>query len=141
MIESKSIKVGVSQEQHYIDVMQKFGWTLNSSQEINVKESHLESRGDTVYSVTTGENYIKLVFKRDTAIKNYSRLKQLENQYFDVLNRQPSPMSGKIAFLGILFFVVPGALYIAVKVSQKKKWEAEMMDTAYPALSEAEKLL
>lgn len=141
MVESKSIKVGVSQEQHYIDVMQSFGWTLNSSQEINVKESHLERSGDTIMSVTTGENYIKLVFKRDTAIANYAKLKQLENKYFDVVSRQPSPINGKIAFIGILFFVLPGALYIGLKVSQKKKWENEMDTVAIPALREAETLL
>ncbi len=141
MIESKSIKVGVSQEQHYIDLMQKFGWSLQSSQEINVKESHLERSGDTIYSVSTGENYIKLVFRRDTEMKNYVKLKQLENQYFNVLDRQPSSMNIKTALLGLLFFVLPGVLYIVLKVTQKKKWEQEMENTAYPALKEAESLL
>lgn len=141
MIESKSIKVGVSQEQHYIDLMQKFGWSLQSSQEINVKESHLERSGDTIYSVSTGENYIKLVFRRDTEMKNYVKLKQLENQYFNVLDRQPSSMNIKTALLGLLFFVLPGVLYIVLKVTQKKKWEQEMENIAYPALKEAESLL
>ncbi len=141
MIESKSIKVGVSEEQRYIDIMQKFGWTLQSSQEINVKESHLENRGDKVYSVTTGENYIKLVFKRDTAIPNYAKLKDLEGRYFNILNRMPSAINGKVAFLGILFFVVPGVLYIVLKVTQKKKWEDEMFTDGTRILGEAEKLL
>ena len=86
MIETKSLRVGPAVEQSMIDTMACFGWELKSSQEINVKESHEELHGDTVYSVTTGENYVKLVFNRDTARPHYARY---------IRNRHAVSLNGK----------------------------------------------
>ena len=140
MIETKSLRVGPAAEQNMIDTMACFGWELKSSQEINVKESHEELHGDTVYSVTTGENYVKLVFSRDTARPNYTRLKQLENTYFSILGREPAPMNMKIALLGLLVLIFPGVLYIVSKTKAKKAWEDEMATKGRSAIAEAKTL-
>jgi len=82
--ESKSIQVHPSDEQSQIDLMQKFHWNLQSSQEINTKDSHLEKRGDKIYSVTTTNCYVKLVFTRDLNYPNLDKVKKLENEYFSI---------------------------------------------------------
>ena len=82
--ESKSIQVHPSDEQSQIDLMQKFHWNLQSSQEINTKDSHLEKRGDGIYSVTTTNRYVKLVFTRNLDDPNLDKIKNLENEYFSI---------------------------------------------------------
>lgn len=71
MIETITRKIDPKEEQETINMMSTFGWTLKSSQEINYAESHLERQYDSIYSVTTKENYIKLIFQRDTNRRNY----------------------------------------------------------------------
>lgn len=82
--ESKSTQVHPADEQNMIDVMQRFHWNLQSSQEIKTKDSHLERRGDKIYSVTETEHYVKLVFTRDLDTPNLDRLRELENEYFSM---------------------------------------------------------
>lgn len=82
--ESFSCQVHPSDEQSQINLMQKFHWNLLSSQEIKVKDSHLESRGDSLYSVTTSEHYVKLVFSRELDLPNLSEIKKLEDEYFSL---------------------------------------------------------
>lgn len=81
MIETKSITVHPNNENAQIELWSKFGWQLKSSQEIYSKDSHLERRGDKIYNVTQTTNYVKLVFQRDTEMKNYDELKKLESEY------------------------------------------------------------
>ena len=84
--ETKSLSVIPSDEQRTIDEMQAFGWELMSSQEVSTKDSHLEQHGNTLYSVTESENYVKLVFSRDTSIPNYAELDALYRQYLEYPN-------------------------------------------------------
>lgn len=86
MIETKSVTVAPDYENFEIQKWAKFGWVLKSSQEIYSKDSHLESRGDAVYSVTSTTNYVKLVFQRDTEMKNYQALKSLEQEYYSLID-------------------------------------------------------
>lgn len=79
--ETKSISIVPSEEQDTIELWQKFGWELVSSQEIFSRDSHLEQSGDNVNSITTTTNYIKLVFARDKEMKNYSQIVDLENKF------------------------------------------------------------
>ena len=153
MVESKSLKVAVEQEQNCIDDMANFGWELKSSQEINVKESHLEkgSYSDTIYSVTTSEHYVKLVFSRDTAMPNYSRVTQLESEYYTLLGQKPvKPASFSFFTALILLFVAiaPGILYIVFKImgySKYKKnyneWYSNFSKRGNEILSEAHQLI
>ena len=141
MTETKSMKVSTEQEQECIDSMRDFGWEFKSSQEINVKDSHLESRGGSLYNVTTSENYVKLVFSRDTNMPHYAELKQLENTYYSTLAAQPSPISGKTAAVLFVLLIFPCVLYIISKTKQRKEWEKNMAEVALPAREKARSLL
>lgn len=129
MIESVSKTVDPSRENEEISFMERFGWALKSSQEVNVKESHNERKGDEIYSVTTQENYIKLVFQRDTSMPNYSRIKELEQEYLNMLNEKPVweppifSLLHHLIFLVIAFclFFIPGIIYIIFFIKSIKK--------------------
>ena len=84
MEETRTIKVLPSQVNAKSELWHNFGWTLISSQEINNTESHLEKKIDGIYNVTTKENYVNLVFKRDTNMPNYEKLVDLEKEYYDI---------------------------------------------------------
>ena len=112
--------------------MQKFHWSLLSSQEIKTVDSHLEQRGDTVYSVTSTENYVKLVFSRDLELPNLSKIKQLEDEYFSIKNPRvvlpplvPLGLFGGIVLLGLTFLYGIGILiylaYYFIYYAPKKK--------------------
>ena len=108
MIETVTRKVDPKDEQQTINIMSLFCWNLASSQEINSAESHLERRNDTIYSVTTRENYVKLVFQRNTNRKNYSRIVELEKQYHHALNLMPIlPQWQMILSIMLGFFTLP----------------------------------
>ncbi|NOU17728.1 MAG: hypothetical protein HOO91_09240 [Bacteroidales bacterium] len=84
--ESFSIQVHPNDEQSQINLMQKFHWNLLNTQEIKVKDSHLEQRGDSIYSVTTSEHYVKLAFTRELDLPNLDEVRKLENEYFSLEN-------------------------------------------------------
>ena len=90
--ESKAIQVHPHDEQEQIDLMQKFHWSLLSSQTIDKVDSHLERRGDSIYSVTSSEKYVKLTFSRDIDLPNLNEIKKLENDYFNL----PTPYYPKL---------------------------------------------
>jgi hypothetical protein len=82
--ESFSVQVHPNDEQSQIQLMQKFHWSLLNTQEIKVTDSHLEKRGDSIYSVTNSEHYIKLAFSRELDLPNLAEIKELENKYFSL---------------------------------------------------------
>ncbi len=107
MEETKKLKIAPSEEERVTQLMQDFGWSLVSSQEIKNTDSHLERKGDTIYNVTTTENYINLLFRRDTAMPNYNRIVDCENQYYAVPDNQPVSARGRtIAIIASLFFLI-----------------------------------
>lgn len=63
------------------------------------------------------------VLARDKDMRNYYELAKLEIEYFDLRSqiRTYDPMSAFWAFIGLVVFVIPGVMYIAVKSIQKKK--------------------
>ena len=136
MIESQSLTVAPSEEQNAIEAFQNFGWTLKSTQEVHSKESHLERGGwnyDKIYSVTETTNYVKLLFQRDTQMPNYNEIVELENEYWSIITSEPSKPGGTmfwiiLSIIGLIFYVVPGAIFIAIRVlmiSKYKKKHAE----------------
>lgn len=92
--ESKSIQTHPNDEQSVIEFMQKFGWSLLSTQEIKIKDSHLELLGENIYSVTETEHYIKLAFSRDVDMPHLKEIKAIEDEY----NNLPSPLALPKAF-------------------------------------------
>lgn len=129
MIESKSLTVPPSLENSTIDLWQNFGWTLKSTQEVNTKEYVVEERSDGYYNVPVGENYVKLAFQRDTSIPNYARIKELEGNYAEILNSEPTEIPAIFSLKthliigGILclFYVVPGVIYFIIYFKKKKE--------------------
>lgn len=70
-IESKVMQVHPAKEASTISRMERFGWVLKTNQDVVTKDSHDEVIGDTLYSVTETERYIKLMFQRDTEDERY----------------------------------------------------------------------
>jgi hypothetical protein len=133
--ESKSIQVHPVDEQKQIDLMQKFHWSLLSSQEIKNVDSHLERRGDSIYSVTESEHYIKLVFSREIDLPNLDKIKCLENEFFAIRDPilslpplVPLGFFGGLVLFGLTFLYGLGILiYLAYyfKYYAPKKKEIE----------------
>jgi len=95
--ESLSIQVHPNDEQEQINLMQKFHWNLLNSQEIKTVDSHLERRGDSIYSVTNSEHYVKLVFSRELELPNLTEIKQLEQQFNSLIKpKEPQLFPGTI---------------------------------------------
>jgi hypothetical protein len=152
--EIKSINVDPSEEENTINVWQTFGWEFKSTQEVKTSDSsHLEQRGDSIYSVTkAGDHYVKLTFERDPAKQNYAELASLQKQYDSVPEpgRRSSLFSkfsfiimaigAVIAFFGFimigngdigpaLIFVLPGLGIIFLRVffhiRKNKQWDKD----------------
>lgn len=80
-LEKKSITCRPVEENSTIQRFERFGWTLESSQEVYNKDSHIEKRFDANYSVTETTNYVKLVFSRDKDMPYYNEISALEAKY------------------------------------------------------------
>lgn len=139
MIESKSLTVPPSLENSTIDLWQTFGWELKSTQEIFNRNT--VDLGDSTETTTT--NYIKLAFQRDTSIPNYARIKELEANYAEILNSEPTEIPAIFSLKthliigGILclFYVVPGVIYFIIYF-KKKKENANWYEKKYAEWSE-----
>lgn len=92
--ESKVRKVHPDNEQSTIEFMQLFHWNLANSQHVKNKtqSSHLERRGDDLYSVTQteSEHFVNLTFSRDLDAPGIGRIKALEAEYHEVSGAIPS---------------------------------------------------
>lgn len=85
--EIKSLDVENDAEEFYIDIFQKFGWELKSSQRIfnqsTTPVSAISYKGYThIESETETVDFTKLVFEREKKIPNYDRLVELENEFW-----------------------------------------------------------
>lgn len=167
-IEKKSISCRPVEENSTIQRFERFGWTLESSQEVYNKDSHIEKRFDANYSVTETTNYVKLVFSRDKDMPYYDEISALEAKY--ELLKVETPSKGlkvassvvaaiygwPLAFIGALltFFLkqnflwmfVLGVVVIVLRFlahSRYKKAElqaySEYMDKQEEILEEAKK--
>ena len=105
--ESVSIQVHPNDEQDQINLMQMFHWNLLSSQTIKTVDSHLERRGDDIYSVTNSEHYVKLAFSRSLETPNLNEIKRLETDYFNL----PRPKYPKLLPGGIFLWGIASLFY------------------------------
>lgn len=99
-IEIKTLDVANEAEEQAIQLYQRFGWKFKSSQRIFNKNTSLERRNGETYAVTETVDYTKLVFERDTNMKNYQRLSELENRYhlfYDSLPDNPPLYSSDVS--------------------------------------------
>ena len=131
MKETKSIQVDPKEEQSQIDLWQRFGWELQSSQEIlNRSEGYVK---DFV-------NYVKLVFLRDTERTNYREINKLEREYDKIVDKarpskpvsttyiagDPPKVKPGLVVLGFVFYIIPGIIYLAVMASKRKAHRRDM---------------
>lgn len=80
--ESISITVDPSIEQIVIEEYQEFGWELVSSQVVNnILGTKTNKLGYTRVLENEKEQYVKLVFSRDTEMLYYNEFAQLFNQF------------------------------------------------------------
>lgn len=125
--ESFSMQVHPNDEQSQINLMQKFHWSLQNSQEIKTVDSHLEKRGDNIYSVTNSEHYTKLTFSRELDLPHLKEVKELEQQYFGLpVPKSPKLFPGSIWVWLILSAIwgiglVGWIIYFIVSYKPKKK--------------------
>lgn len=151
--EYKQLSISPSNINFVIEARRSFGWEYISSQEINTSESHLETRNDTLYSVTTKEHYTNIMLRRDATRKNIQRLRALEDQYdlykikeekaiqrslrlerffsvkkgvvFSVIGAICIAAAPESAFVGLSFLGV-GILFFIMRRVVKKKWDKEL---------------
>ncbi|MBR6038871.1 MAG: hypothetical protein IKP38_00125 [Clostridia bacterium] len=107
-LESTSVTCKPEEENSRIDLFERFGWTLKSSQEIFNKDSHTEVQHGTRYSVTETTNYVKLVFTRDKDMPYYNEIVSLENKYNSLTTPPPSFKKGMkiLIWAGIILMFV-----------------------------------
>lgn len=132
--ESSSFQVHPNDEQSQINLMQKFHWSLLNSQEIKTVDSHMEQRGDSIYSVTSSEHYVKLTFSRELDLPNIKEIKELEGQF----NALPHPAYPKLFPVSIWLWLVASlfwgigivgwAIYFFAMYSPKKKAADELSE-------------
>ena len=125
MLETKVLTLSPSNEEYVINLFSHFAWNLQSSQEINVKNSRLELRGDTTYCITEQDIYVKVILQRDMKIANYEKIVALEKTYFDAMSRKPSEedieVNIRTAIILFLLGIIPGAIYLIYKFMKKMK--------------------
>ncbi len=97
--------------------------------------THYESFGWELLSI----NGNQIAMSRETQNPVYSELVKyqaiyegLEEKYKNMIApfapAPLSPISFRAAIIGILCFVIPGALYIAYRINKKKKYDLEMQE-------------
>ena len=106
-VEIKTMDVENFMEEPMIRFYAKFGWTLKSSQRVfnqNSRPVATISDGTFTYVQTKTDtvDFTKLVFERDTNMKNYYELKMLEDEYETVeyfIKKTPFPgYSSSVSF-------------------------------------------
>ena len=118
MYEYKTMKINPSNLNSVLNVRSCFGWELGSSQEINVKDSHIERDGDKIYSVTESEHYTTVTFKRDDRIPNRNKLVTLEKDYDNATasknhyNSKYYDVKSKLSIFKIILYTVISAILL-----------------------------
>ena len=148
MKETKKIKVSTYEEESTINIKAYFGWILVSSQEINTNSTRVENRIDGVYNVTRKENYVNLIFSRETTMPHYDEIVKLEKIHEEAWEKYRSITIPKFSIttciLKLLCFIIPGVLYIkkcVVDAPKLKEERKKAFDTASDAMRQAQKLL
>ncbi|MCX6639030.1 MAG: hypothetical protein NTW14_00930 [bacterium] len=128
--ESISFQVHPNDEQEQINLMQQFHWSLLTSQEIKTVDSHLEQRGDDIYSVTNSEHYVKLTFSRELDLPNLNEIKRLEQSFFSL----PVPKYPKL-FPGTIWLYLVLSLFYGAGIVI---WVAYFLMSYKPKKEEAD---
>ncbi len=103
--ETKVVNVESNEEQATMDFYAKFGWEVLTTQRVYNKDSHLESRNDGVYNVTTTTDFVRITFTRDKAMPFYREISDIENRYYNYpMPAKPKTFTGLVVLFSILTF-------------------------------------
>lgn len=130
--ESTPFQVHPNDEQEQINLKQKFHWSLLNSQEIKTVDSHLEQRGDDIYSVTNSEHYVKLTFSRELDLPNLNEIKRFEQSFFGL----PVPKYQKL-FPGTIWLYLVLSLFYGAGIVI---WGAYFFLSYKPKKEEADRI-
>lgn len=118
MQDIKTVACSPQEQVDCIRTWESFGYYLQSSSEVHdtITSIDVEIYGELVdiAGSTTVINYVRMIFRRDSSIPNYSQLKALEEDYENVPN--PGEMPEGFEFTNILWglalFAIPGILML-----------------------------
>ncbi|MBP7147030.1 MAG: hypothetical protein KBD01_05760 [Acidobacteria bacterium] len=134
--ESVSFQVHPDDEQSQIELMQRFHWSLLSSQEVKTVDNHLERRGDSVYQISNTERYVKLTFSRPLDLPNLNQIRQIEAQFNSLeMPKYPRLFPGSIwLYLFLALFWGAGVViwlvyFIAGYLPKKKQADQVAQET------------
>ena len=94
--------------------------------------------GGKIYSEVNTIIYLK----RDSNIKNYDKLKALQEEYFLLCNKKkekPKKINGFLLFILLLLGIIPGLIYLIIK-GHKKNNIVNNEARLYEIIEEAKKL-
>ena len=88
--EYKHVKCAEDLVNLVIQQHQLFYWEIIETQTVVAKESHLDrpELSNVIYSVTTEERFVTLLFKRNKNIPHYEKIKAIETKYFTIVQQQ-----------------------------------------------------
>lgn len=141
MKETKKMQIMPQDEERIINAYSHFGWELVSSQEIKTKDSHLEQGAftGTIYSVTESENYVNLIFSRDTSIANYRALVACQKEYEEAQSCLKAKV--RFRFIPFLFTNVFYLIYYFARNAAINKNNDAAFEEMNAALQKARKFL
>ena len=97
--------------------------------------------------IHSGRSYHKAyVLARDKDMPKYKELTDLENEYFNLKRKKKTynSMEWENVLLAFALFIIPGIIYVSVKLNQKKKineHNAEIQKQMYAVAAKAKELL
>ena len=111
MIEYLTKQYDPSYVNWWINHYSKFGWILQSSQEVRDTITDVDTSiyGDTITVTNTTTNYITCVFKRDTNMPNYAELVKLQKEYDTImydLKLNGTTKGGQVVFSILSIFML-----------------------------------
>ncbi len=116
MRETKKLQIMPQDEERTINAYACFGWIVTSSQEVKVKDSHMEFSNGTTYSVTETENYVNLLLQRETDMPNYQALNACQKTYESAqMKLQPRKS------FSLMSFIFTCGLYLIYYIMSNKK--------------------
>ena len=127
MLETKKIRIIGKTSENYVNDLEAFGWK---------KTNRINESPSDVFQIMT----------RDDSIPNIEAIRKHESEYEEAKKkvRKYTPMEPITVIFLLIFFFIPGIIYIIIKRSQKKDIENknEMHQTRMNySMDEAKKLL
>ena len=127
------IKLTEGKDLQYKQIYLAFGYVEDT---IKDEESKLKI-GNKIYSDVNTVLYLK----RDSNIKNYDKLKELQDEYFNLARnkKKPKKINKFLLFILLLLGIIPGIIYL---ISHNKKDFEKINDNRMDEiLAEAKSLL